>query len=105
MIIQSLTGTYAERLAAFIAREPGRYQSLDVWWIRLDGSVCSTGVRLEKDSSHAECECCGTRRLKWLWPVQDSGGRILWIGEDCRTNLDRAKKLACCQFQHVEVEE
>lgn len=76
-----MTNSYAARLASFREAHPRLVECTvraPTW----------TGSRIPANGN--SCDCCGTHRLKWLWPITDMRGKVYFIGEECWKNLKEA---------------
>jgi len=101
--------TYQDKLAAFadlaVRFEPARVHHAGKPW-----NVCGPGEEVEwtgycKPANGDGCGCCGTKRLKTLYPVVLDGEveQVEWIGRECHENLQKMGKLGVLSMLTVEV--
>ena len=83
--------TYADKLAAFGAQAQSYFRA----------SVKDDSCYFSQECVPANgrgCDCCGTHRLKWLYPVlpDRDKSKVRWIGKDCWKNLETRGLLKDC---------
>ena len=84
--------TYQQKLEAFAARATKFEQA----------RLCQAGKPTiwAKPANGDACACCGTTRLKTLYPVVLDGDptRLEWIGRECCQNLKEMGKLVLPEY-------
>lgn len=115
--LERRSGHYREAFHAFTQLAP-RFAVVKLYGRCVNGAYFR--VQDSRPALNGEaCQCCGTRRLKTIWPVSawtserepakvEEAETIYWIGRECWQNLQRAGLLlgaaigdGCC-YVHVE---